>query len=67
MWWGDWRIEAATLLVAIVVDLATREAPAAIHPVVRMGKLIAWLERISPAPGLWRRAARRWSACKAEP
>ena len=50
MWWGDWRIEAATLLVAIVVDLATREAPAAIHPVVWMGKLIAWLERLSPGP-----------------
>lgn len=50
MWWGDWRIEAATLLVAIVVDLVAREAPPAIHPVVWMGKLIAWLERLSPDP-----------------
>lgn len=50
MWWGDWRIEAATLLVAIVVDLATREAPAAIHPVVWMGKLITGLERLAPGP-----------------
>lgn len=52
MWWGDWRIEAATLLVAIVVDLVAREAPPAIHPVVWMGKLIAWLERLAPGPDL---------------
>ena len=50
MWWGDWRVEAATLLLAVLVDLVTREAPPAIHPVVWMGKLIAWLERLSPGP-----------------
>jgi len=50
MWWGDWRVEAATLLLAVLVDLVTREAPPAIHPVVWMGKLIAWLERLSPPP-----------------
>lgn len=50
MWSGDWRVEAATLLVAIVVDLVAREAPATIHPVVWMGKLIAWLERLAPGP-----------------
>ena len=50
MWSGDWRIEAATLLVAILVDLVAREAPPAIHPVVWMGKLIAWLERLLPGP-----------------
>ena len=47
---GDWRVEAAMLLIAVVVDLVTREAPAAVHPVVRMGKLIAWLDRLSPDP-----------------
>ncbi len=50
MWSGDWRVEAATLLVALLVDLVTREAPPAVHPVVWMGKLIAWLERLSPGP-----------------
>ena len=50
MWWGDWRIEAAILVIAILVDLVAREAPSAIHPVVWMGKLIAWLERLSPGP-----------------
>ena len=50
MWWGDWRIEVATLLVAILVDLVVGEAPPALHPVVWMGKLIAWLERLSPGP-----------------
>jgi adenosylcobinamide-phosphate synthase len=50
MWSGDWRAEAATLLVAIVVDLVAREAPAAVHPVVWMGKLIEWLERLAPGP-----------------
>ena len=54
MWWGDWRIEAVTLVVAVLVDLVAREAPSAIHPVVWMGKLIAWLERLSPGPD------RRW-------
>ncbi|MDE0138751.1 MAG: adenosylcobinamide-phosphate synthase CbiB [bacterium] len=39
-----------TLVVAILVDLVAREAPSAIHPVVWMGKLIAWLERLSPGP-----------------
>ena len=51
MWWGDWRIEVATLLVAILVDLMVGEAPPALHPVVWMGRLIAWLERLSPGPG----------------
>ena len=50
MWWGDWRLEAGVLVVAIVVDLVAREAPAAVHPVVWMGKLIARLERLSPGP-----------------
>lgn len=51
MWWGDWRIEVATLLVAILVDRVVGEAPPAFHPVVWMGKLIAWLEQLSPGPG----------------
>ena len=50
MWWGDWRIDAATLLVAIMVDLVIGEAPPSLHPVVWMGRLIAWLERRSPGP-----------------
>ncbi len=51
MWSGDWRVEAATLLVAILVDLALGEAPPSLHPVVWMGRLIARLERLSPGPG----------------
>lgn len=50
MWSGDWRVEAATLLIAIVVDRVAREVPAAIHPVVWMGKLITGLERLAPGP-----------------
>lgn len=50
MWSGDWRIEAATLLGAIVLDLVAREAPPALHPVVWMGRLIALLEGLSPGP-----------------
>ena len=38
------------LLIAVVVDLVAREAPSAVHPVVWIGKLIAWLERLSPDP-----------------
>lgn len=51
MWSGDWRIEAATLLVAIMVDLVVGEAPPSLHPVVWMGRLIKRLERLSPGPG----------------
>ena len=50
MWSGEWRVEAATLLCAVVLDLATREAPPALHPVVWMRRLIAWLEGLLPAP-----------------
>jgi len=50
MWSGDWRIEALALLVAIVVDLVVGEAPPSLHPVVWMGRLIAWIEGLSPGP-----------------
>lgn len=50
MWWGDWRIEVAALLVAIAVDLVAGEARPSLHPVVWMGRLISWLERLSPGP-----------------
>ena len=50
MWSGEWRVEATTLLCAVVLDPATREAPPAIQAVVWMGRLIAWLEGLLPAP-----------------
>lgn len=47
-WPGEWGLDAAVLLLAVVLDLAFREPPAALHPVVWMGRLIAFLERRSP-------------------
>ena len=34
--------------MALAMDLALRELPSAVHPVVWMGKLISWLERLGP-------------------
>ena len=45
---GEWGLDAAVLLLAVALDLALREPPAALHPVVWVGRLIAFLERRSP-------------------
>ncbi len=44
----DWRLALATVLLAGVIDVALGEPPAALHPVVWMGRLIAALERRRP-------------------
>ena len=47
-WPGEWGLDAGALLLAVALDLALREPPAALHPVVWMGRLIGFLERRSP-------------------
>ena len=47
-WPGEWGLDAGALLLAVALDLAWREPPAALHPVVWMGRMIAFLERRSP-------------------
>ena len=47
-WTGEWGLDASALLLAVALDLLFREPPAALHPVVWMGKLVALLERLSP-------------------
>ncbi len=40
-----WSLEAGVLLGALVLDLAFREPPKALHPVVWMGTLASWIEK----------------------
>ena len=47
---GEWSLEAGVLLGALVLDLAFRELPKALHPVVWMGTLASWIEKRTP-PG----------------
>ena len=56
---GEWYLDAGALLLAMTLDLAFRELPSAIHPVVWMGKLASWLERVGP-PAANRKAALVW-------
>ena len=56
---GEWYLDAGALLLAVTLDLAFRELPSAIHPVVWMGKLASWLERVGP-PAANRKAALVW-------
>ena len=44
-------VAAATLLGAVALDLALGEPPAALHPVVWMGRLATRLQRLAPARG----------------
>ena len=59
IWAGDWRLDIAVLVAAVALDATTRELPAAIHPVVWMGKVISWLEAHAPP------AERRFAALAA--
>lgn len=45
---GEWRLDLAVLVVAVALDAVVGEVPAAVHPVVWMGKLISRLERHCP-------------------
>ena len=49
LWPGEWYLDAGALLIALALDLALRELPNAVHPVVWMGKLVSLLERIGPS------------------
>ena len=42
---SEWSLEAGVLLGALVLDLAFREPPGALHPVVWMGTLASWFEK----------------------
>ena len=64
VWPGEWYLDAGALLLALGLDLALRELPNAVHPVVWMGRLVSFLERIGP-PAESREAALAWGACMA--
>jgi adenosylcobinamide-phosphate synthase len=44
----DWRLALATVVLAGLIDVTLGEPPAAVHPVVWMGRLIGALERRRP-------------------
>lgn len=64
IWPGEWYLDALALLIALALDLALREVPASVHPVVWMGKLASWLERVAP-PGSGRAGEFVWGICLA--
>ena len=47
---GEWYLDAGALALALMLDLALRELPSAVHPVVWMGKVVSWLERAGLSP-----------------
>ena len=61
VWPGEWYLDAGAILIALVLDLLLRELPNSVHPVVWMGKLVSWLERIGPSVES-QRAALAWGA-----
>ena len=44
---GEWTLDAGMLLGALVLDLAFREPPRVLHPVVWMGTSVSWIEKRS--------------------
>lgn len=46
---GEWYLDAGALALAVALDIAFRELPPALHPVVWIGKLVSGLERIGPS------------------
>lgn len=61
---GEWYLDAGALLLAVVLYLALMEAPASLHPVVWMGRIVSLLERVGPsAEARW--AALTWGGCMA--
>lgn len=52
-WYGEWYLDGGVLLLALGLDLALREPPARLHPVVWIGNAISTLERWLPqsSPG----------------
>ena len=62
VWPGEWYLDAGALLLALALDLALRELPGPLHPVVWMGKLVSYLERMGPSHQR-RAAALTWGVC----
>ena len=58
---GEWYLEAGVLLLALALDLVLRELPNSIHPVVWVGKLVSWLERLGPS-GAGRLSGLAWGS-----
>ena len=63
VWPGEWYLDAGALLLALALDLALRELPSSLHPVVWMGKLVSLLERVGPS--IESKASLVWGACMA--
>lgn len=61
---GEWYLDAGALLLALALDLALRELPTPVHPVVWMGRLVTWLERLGPSPE-WKWPALAWGGVMA--
>ena len=61
---GEWYLDAGALVLALVLDLALRELPGALHPVVWMGRIVSWMEKLGPSPES-RRLALGWGALMA--
>ena len=40
--------DLAVLLLAVLLDLVTRELPSRFHPTVWIGKTVAWVEGVAP-------------------
>lgn len=51
IWPGDWRLDLGVLGIAVALDAALPEPPRRIHPVVWMGRLTDFLERLAPQSG----------------
>lgn len=64
VWPGEWYLDAGALLIAVALDLAFRELPGSLHPVVWMGKLIGWLEKAGPSADS-RLSVLAWGGCMA--
>ncbi len=64
IWPGEWYLDAGALLIALALDLALREVPASVHPVVWTGKLVSWLEEVGPSGG-GQAGEFVWGACLA--
>ncbi len=47
-WSGEWYLDCGVLLLALALDLALREPPARLHPVVWIGNAISALDRWLP-------------------